>query len=158
MSPLLVAVGSTPSRTAHFGLHPAVPEAFCPHSGCSKQSCPVPFSSSRWGMWDSALSSLQTVIVGSYLIAHGFFSVYGMCVDTLFLCFCEYQHNPPSPIRLTPSLGVPSQSRGPSVWFSPAFSFPHSSPAFSPAPAETPSLSVGSCISPSVLVLWARWN
>lgn len=31
----------------------------------------------------------QTVIVGSYLIAHGFFSVYGMCVDTLFLCFCE---------------------------------------------------------------------
>lgn len=33
---------------------------------------------------------LQTVIVGSYLIAHGFFSVYGMCVDTLFLCFCKY--------------------------------------------------------------------
>lgn len=31
----------------------------------------------------------QTVIVGSYLIAHGFFSVYGMCVDTLFLCFCK---------------------------------------------------------------------
>uniref|UniRef100_A0A3B5B3A1 Choline transporter-like protein n=1 Tax=Stegastes partitus TaxID=144197 RepID=A0A3B5B3A1_9TELE len=29
------------------------------------------------------------VIVGSYLIAHGFFSVYAMCVDTLFLCFCE---------------------------------------------------------------------
>ncbi|MBV95501.1 Choline transporter-like protein 2, partial [Eschrichtius robustus] len=29
------------------------------------------------------------VIIGSYLIAHGFFSVYGMCVDTLFLCFCE---------------------------------------------------------------------
>ncbi len=33
---------------------------------------------------------LQTVLVGSYLIAHGFFSVYAMCVDTLFLCFCEY--------------------------------------------------------------------
>uniref|UniRef100_A0A672QN23 Choline transporter-like protein n=1 Tax=Sinocyclocheilus grahami TaxID=75366 RepID=A0A672QN23_SINGR len=31
-----------------------------------------------------------TVLVGSYLIAHGFFSVYAMCVDTLFLCFCEY--------------------------------------------------------------------
>uniref|UniRef100_A0A672YBB2 Choline transporter-like protein n=1 Tax=Sphaeramia orbicularis TaxID=375764 RepID=A0A672YBB2_9TELE len=33
--------------------------------------------------------SLQTVVVGSYLIAHGFFSVYAMCVDTLFLCFLE---------------------------------------------------------------------
>ncbi|XP_062372059.1 choline transporter-like protein 5-A isoform X2 [Sardina pilchardus] len=32
---------------------------------------------------------LLTVVFGSYLIAHGFFSVYGMCVDTLFLCFCE---------------------------------------------------------------------
>ncbi|XP_043940697.1 choline transporter-like protein 2 [Protopterus annectens] len=32
---------------------------------------------------------ILTVIVGSYLIAHGFFSVYAMCVDTLFLCFCE---------------------------------------------------------------------
>lgn len=31
----------------------------------------------------------QTVAVGSYLIAHGFFSVYSMCVDTLFLCFCK---------------------------------------------------------------------
>lgn len=29
------------------------------------------------------------MIIGSYLIAHGFFSVYGMCVDTLFLCFLE---------------------------------------------------------------------
>lgn len=26
---------------------------------------------------------------GAYLIAHGFFSVYNMGVDTLFLCFCE---------------------------------------------------------------------
>ncbi|KAM9311288.1 choline transporter-like protein 2 [Gastrophryne carolinensis] len=32
---------------------------------------------------------ILTVIIGSYLIAHGFFSVYNMCVDTLFLCFCE---------------------------------------------------------------------
>ncbi|KAL4657972.1 choline transporter-like protein 2 isoform X2 [Arapaima gigas] len=32
---------------------------------------------------------IVTVVIGSYLIAHGFFSVYSMCVDTLFLCFCE---------------------------------------------------------------------
>ncbi|XP_045889484.1 choline transporter-like protein 2 isoform X1 [Micropterus dolomieu] len=32
---------------------------------------------------------ILTVALGSYLIAHGFFSVYAMCVDTLFLCFCE---------------------------------------------------------------------
>ncbi|XP_006898835.1 PREDICTED: choline transporter-like protein 2 [Elephantulus edwardii] len=32
---------------------------------------------------------ILTVIIGAYLIAHGFFSVYGMCVDTLFLCFLE---------------------------------------------------------------------
>uniref|UniRef100_A0A8C5B4K5 Choline transporter-like protein n=1 Tax=Gadus morhua TaxID=8049 RepID=A0A8C5B4K5_GADMO len=32
---------------------------------------------------------IVTVFLGSYLIAHGFFSVYAMCVDTLFLCFCE---------------------------------------------------------------------
>uniref|UniRef100_A0AAY4BYH0 Choline transporter-like protein n=1 Tax=Denticeps clupeoides TaxID=299321 RepID=A0AAY4BYH0_9TELE len=30
---------------------------------------------------------LLTVIFGSYLVAHGFFNVYAMCVDTLFLCF-----------------------------------------------------------------------
>ncbi|KAM7388355.1 hypothetical protein PAMP_024533 [Pampus punctatissimus] len=30
---------------------------------------------------------LLTVIFGSYMIAHGFFNVYSMCVDTLFLCF-----------------------------------------------------------------------
>lgn len=48
-----------------------------------------------WGCpersWDrnSSCPITQTVIIGSYLIAHGFFSVYGMCVDTLFLCFCE---------------------------------------------------------------------
>uniref|UniRef100_A0A8D0AP27 Choline transporter-like protein n=1 Tax=Sander lucioperca TaxID=283035 RepID=A0A8D0AP27_SANLU len=32
---------------------------------------------------------ILTVVVLSYFIAHGFFSVYAMCVDTLFLCFCE---------------------------------------------------------------------
>ncbi|XP_062853268.1 choline transporter-like protein 2 isoform X4 [Trichomycterus rosablanca] len=32
---------------------------------------------------------ILTVVLGSYLIAHGFFSVYAMCVDTLFLCFLE---------------------------------------------------------------------
>ncbi|XP_039694396.1 choline transporter-like protein 5 [Pteropus medius] len=32
---------------------------------------------------------LLTVVIGSYLIAHGFFSVYAMCIDTLFICFCE---------------------------------------------------------------------
>ncbi|XP_061784347.1 choline transporter-like protein 5-A [Nerophis lumbriciformis] len=30
-----------------------------------------------------------TVVVGSYLVAHGFFSVYLTCVDTFFLCFCD---------------------------------------------------------------------
>ncbi|XP_054546870.1 choline transporter-like protein 5 isoform X2 [Talpa occidentalis] len=32
---------------------------------------------------------LLTVILGSYLIAHGFFSVYAMCIETIFLCFLE---------------------------------------------------------------------
>uniref|UniRef100_A0A3P8WKZ6 Choline transporter-like protein n=1 Tax=Cynoglossus semilaevis TaxID=244447 RepID=A0A3P8WKZ6_CYNSE len=32
---------------------------------------------------------ILTVVIGSYLIANGFFSVYAMCVDTLFLCFLE---------------------------------------------------------------------
>ncbi|XP_029988685.1 choline transporter-like protein 5-B isoform X3 [Sphaeramia orbicularis] len=30
---------------------------------------------------------LVTVTLGSFLITHGFFNVYSMCVDTLFLCF-----------------------------------------------------------------------
>lgn len=30
------------------------------------------------------------MVVCSYLIAHAFFSVYSMCVDTLFLCFCKW--------------------------------------------------------------------
>uniref|UniRef100_A0A0G2JX63 Choline transporter-like protein n=1 Tax=Rattus norvegicus TaxID=10116 RepID=A0A0G2JX63_RAT len=28
-----------------------------------------------------------TLVFGSYLIAHGFFSVYSMCVETIFICF-----------------------------------------------------------------------
>uniref|UniRef100_A0A671UPQ5 Choline transporter-like protein n=1 Tax=Sparus aurata TaxID=8175 RepID=A0A671UPQ5_SPAAU len=32
---------------------------------------------------------LLTVVIGAYLIAHGFFNVYAICVDTLFLCFCD---------------------------------------------------------------------
>uniref|UniRef100_A0A8C6UIR5 Choline transporter-like protein n=1 Tax=Neogobius melanostomus TaxID=47308 RepID=A0A8C6UIR5_9GOBI len=32
---------------------------------------------------------LVTVTFGSYIVAQGFFNVYSMCVDTLFLCFCE---------------------------------------------------------------------
>ncbi|MEQ2259276.1 hypothetical protein XENORESO_009286 [Xenotaenia resolanae] len=32
---------------------------------------------------------LLTVIIGSFMITSGFFNVYAMCVDTLFLCFCE---------------------------------------------------------------------
>jgi len=31
----------------------------------------------------------QIIIVGTYVIASGFFSVYSMGVDTVFLCFCE---------------------------------------------------------------------
>ncbi|XP_047434278.1 choline transporter-like protein 2 isoform X2 [Mugil cephalus] len=43
---------------------------------------------------------ILTLVVGSYLIAHGFFSVYAMCVDTLFLCFCEdLERNDGSPER-----------------------------------------------------------
>jgi choline transporter-like protein 2/4/5 len=32
---------------------------------------------------------ILTVLTGSSLITHGFFSVYGMCVDTPFLYFLE---------------------------------------------------------------------
>ncbi|XP_032494692.1 choline transporter-like protein 5 isoform X2 [Phocoena sinus] len=32
---------------------------------------------------------LLTVMIGSYLIAHGFFSVYAMCIETIFICFLE---------------------------------------------------------------------
>ncbi|XP_054896790.1 choline transporter-like protein 2 isoform X3 [Poeciliopsis prolifica] len=54
------------------------------------------FFSGRIKVVENAAPSLNyywvpilTVVVGSYLIAHGFFSVYAMCVDTLFLCFLE---------------------------------------------------------------------
>ncbi|XP_030630574.1 choline transporter-like protein 5-A [Chanos chanos] len=61
---------------------------------------------------------LLTVVLGSYLIAHGFFSVYAMCVDTLFLCFCEdLERNdgtPDKPFLMSPGLhrilGKPEQS------------------------------------------------
>lgn len=36
--------------------------------------------------------------MGAYVIASGFFSVFGMCVDTLFLCFREWR--PPCPLRV----------------------------------------------------------
>ncbi|XP_054458253.1 choline transporter-like protein 5-B [Anoplopoma fimbria] len=43
---------------------------------------------------------LLTVIFGSYMIAHGFFNVYAMCVDTLFLCFLwDLEANDGSPDR-----------------------------------------------------------
>uniref|UniRef100_A0A7N8Y2A5 Choline transporter-like protein n=1 Tax=Mastacembelus armatus TaxID=205130 RepID=A0A7N8Y2A5_9TELE len=49
-----------------------------------------------------------TVIFGSYMIAHGFFNVFAMCVDTLFLCFCEdLERNDGSssrPYYMSPSL------------------------------------------------------
>ncbi|XP_022366533.1 choline transporter-like protein 4 [Enhydra lutris kenyoni] len=39
-------------------------------------------------------------ILGAYVIASGFFSVFGMCVDTLFLCFLEdLERNDGSPDR-----------------------------------------------------------
>ncbi|XP_061746371.1 choline transporter-like protein 5-A [Nerophis ophidion] len=40
------------------------------------------------GLHRSLLPTL-TVVAGSYLVAHGFFSVYQTCVDTFFLCFCD---------------------------------------------------------------------
>ncbi|XP_068447433.1 choline transporter-like protein 5-B isoform X2 [Clinocottus analis] len=43
---------------------------------------------------------LLTVIFGSYMIAAGFFNVYAMCVDTLFLCFLmDMEMNNGSPER-----------------------------------------------------------
>ncbi|XP_036407946.1 choline transporter-like protein 2 isoform X2 [Megalops cyprinoides] len=61
---------------------------------------------------------ILTVVVGSYLIAHGFFSVYAMCVDTLFLCFCEdLERNDGSPERpyyMSPELhDILSVNKGP---------------------------------------------
>lgn len=41
--------------------------------------------------WEPVLNyvwvPLVTVILGSYIVAEGFFNVYSICVDTLFLCF-----------------------------------------------------------------------
>lgn len=49
-----------------------------------------------------------TLVVGSYLIAHGCFSVYSMCVETIFVCFLEdLERNEGSPSRpyfVTPTL------------------------------------------------------
>ncbi|XP_029939051.1 choline transporter-like protein 5-B isoform X4 [Salarias fasciatus] len=43
---------------------------------------------------------ILTVIFGSYMIAHGFFNVYAMCVDTLFLCFLwDLEVNDGSPAK-----------------------------------------------------------
>ncbi|XP_045905015.1 choline transporter-like protein 5-B isoform X2 [Micropterus dolomieu] len=43
---------------------------------------------------------LLTVVLGSYMIAHGFFNVYAVCVDTLFLCFLwDLEANDGSPGR-----------------------------------------------------------
>ncbi|XP_061267544.1 choline transporter-like protein 5 isoform X1 [Bos javanicus] len=51
---------------------------------------------------------LLTVIIGSYIIAHGFFSVYAMCIETIFICFCEdLERNDGStekPYFITPTL------------------------------------------------------
>lgn len=70
--------------------------------------------------------ALQTVVVGSYLIAHGFFSVYAMCVDTLFLCFCEYHFNPDPRFASPPPVPAPTRR----CWFS-SFCCPVSDSAFS---------------------------
>ncbi|XP_078121094.1 choline transporter-like protein 5-A isoform X1 [Sander vitreus] len=62
---------------------------------------------------------LLTVVMGAYLIAHGFFSVYAICVDTLFLCFCDdlerHDGSSKKPFLMSPELhsilGKSSQSR-----------------------------------------------
>ena len=38
---------------------------------------------------DTFVYFFQVIAVGSFVIASFFFSVYGMAVDTLFLCFCK---------------------------------------------------------------------
>lgn len=50
---------------------------------------PVPGNSFRSETLNYYWMPIIAVVFGSYLIAHGFFSVYNMCVDTLFLCFLE---------------------------------------------------------------------
>ncbi|XP_019726407.1 choline transporter-like protein 4 isoform X2 [Hippocampus comes] len=50
---------------------------------------PLPHSAAQSETLNYYWTPIITVVIGSYLIAHGFFSVYSMCVDTLFLCFLE---------------------------------------------------------------------
>ncbi|XP_062291375.1 choline transporter-like protein 4 [Scomber scombrus] len=50
---------------------------------------PLPGNTFRSETLNYYWTPIITVVIGSYLIAHGFFSVYNMCVDTLFLCFLE---------------------------------------------------------------------
>lgn len=40
------------------------------------------------------------VVIGTYLIACVFFSVYSMAVETLFLCFCKYPYHLSNSLRL----------------------------------------------------------
>ncbi|XP_033015287.1 choline transporter-like protein 4 [Lacerta agilis] len=43
---------------------------------------------------------ILTIVVGAYFVAQGFFSVYSICVDTLFLCFLEdLERNDGSPMK-----------------------------------------------------------
>ncbi|KAI4809937.1 hypothetical protein KUCAC02_018792, partial [Chaenocephalus aceratus] len=60
---------------------------------------------------------LLTVVLGAFLIAHAFFSVYAMCVDTLFLCCDDLERHDGSsgkPFLMSPELhrilGKSSQS------------------------------------------------
>ncbi|XP_017285100.1 choline transporter-like protein 4 isoform X2 [Kryptolebias marmoratus] len=50
---------------------------------------PLPGSTFRSETLNYYWMPIMTVVFGSYFVAHGFFSVYNMCVDTLFLCFLE---------------------------------------------------------------------
>ncbi|XP_056153974.1 choline transporter-like protein 4 [Lampris incognitus] len=50
---------------------------------------PLPGSTFRSENLNYYWMPIFTVVFGAYFIAHGFFSVYNMCVDTLFLCFLE---------------------------------------------------------------------
>lgn len=50
---------------------------------------PLPGNTFRTETLNYYWMPIITVVFGSFIIAHGFFSVYNMCVDTLFLCFLE---------------------------------------------------------------------
>ncbi|KAK7888905.1 hypothetical protein WMY93_024465 [Mugilogobius chulae] len=47
----------------------------------------IPFLQQHLPVLNYIWVPLVTVILGSYIVAQGFFNVYSMCVDTLFLCF-----------------------------------------------------------------------